>query len=193
MKTQKILFTYPDNNLRTTCTTVEPSKEVSAFGRQLLFVCRKLEGLGLAAPQVGFNVRVIAIDTLHCDKVAMYGYDPGDTSSSPVQKNYMRERASILMNPVITPLSNELVNTKEACLSVPGVEAPVARYKSIKINFIDVHGYPSEEIVTDCLNDRYGIIAQHEVDHLDGKLFIDKLEPYIYNKVVNKINKLRRK
>jgi peptide deformylase len=194
MKSQNIFATYPDEHLRKVCTPIETvTDEVKAFCRQLSIACVKLEGLGLAAPQVYHNVRIVAINVDHCDKVTEYGYDPGDTSSSPTQGHYSRKRNSILINPVITPLDDKMVKTKEACLSIPGVCCYVPRYKNISVSFIDAWGKPQVEVIRDCEADIYGIIVQHEVDHLDGKLFIDRIDQFEKNKVINKINKLRRR
>lgn len=107
----------------------------------------KKEGVGLAAPQISKNIRMVVINT----------------TDGPL----------CLINPVITKKSLAKELREEGCLSIPGVFGKVSRHKSVECQFINENGLKN-------LIKANGLVAQaiqHETDHLDGILFIDKLEP----------------
>lgn len=104
-------------------------------------------GIGIAGPQVGESRRVIIAEQGERNPIA-------------------------LVNPVIVSKSFGKVNSEEGCLSVPGMYGTVKRYKAVKVRALDRHGKPVE-IQDDSL---LAIILQHEIDHLDGILFIDKAQ-----------------
>lgn len=103
------------------------------------------DGVGLAAPQVGESLRLIAIDL----------------DSEPL----------IMINPKIIKKSWRKKIAEEGCLSVPKIYGPVKRHKKISVEFFDEHGQPQKNTYRDIP----ARIIQHETDHLDGVLFIDKL------------------
>jgi peptide deformylase len=105
-------------------------------------------GVGLAAPQVGKLIR-------------MFVYDDGD------------EHSGALCNPVIVWASPETTEAEEGCLSIPGTYFPVTRATSVRVEAFRVDGSP----VTLEAQDFLARIFQHEIDHLDGIMFIDRLEP----------------
>ena len=107
-------------------------------------------GLGIAAPQVGENIRVF-ITTLNYK-------EPGEMSV-------------VMVNPEIVEHSVETEVDEEGCLSLPGVYGNVARWKSLTVKFTDLKG-EQRTLKLEGLNAR---VVQHETDHLDGVLFIDKL------------------
>ena len=76
-----------------------------------------------------------------------------------------------MVNPVLTDTSKEMITAEEACLSVPDVFGFVRRYKSVTVEFLDHKGHKQ----TKKLKDFNATIIQHEIDHLDGVLFVDKL------------------
>ncbi len=110
----------------------------------------KAKGLGIAAPQVGENIRVF-LTTL--------GYDTE------------QERLVAMVNPKITYFSEEKVVAEEGCLSLPGTYGKVERSREIEVEFSDLEG--SKQVLR--LRDLDARVVQHELDHLDGVLFIDKL------------------
>ncbi|NDK07690.1 peptide deformylase [Candidatus Gracilibacteria bacterium] len=109
-------------------------------------------GVGLAAPQVGYNKRLIVASLLK---------DREDEKFPTV----------IMMNPIIIDSSEETCIEKEGCLSVPGKKGDVLRPKNIKIAYID----DNKKQVLLYLTGLSARIVQHEIDHLDGVLFVDKL------------------
>ena len=112
-------------------------------------------GAGLAAPQIGVSLAVVA-----------FGFDvnPRYPDAEPVPR-------TVLVNPGITPLSDEMEEGWEGCLSVPGIFADVTRSNDICVRALDRTGQPFE-LTTDGL---LSVCVQHEMDHLDGLLFLDRL------------------
>lgn len=107
-------------------------------------------GLGVAAPQVGFNIRLALARLNH---------------GTP------HEVVITMINPEITFLSPEFAEMEEGCLSIPGVFGPCRRSNEVVVRFFDVKGKKQTLRLTD-LNAR---IIQHEVDHLNGMLYVDRL------------------
>jgi peptide deformylase len=105
------------------------------------------DGIGLAAPQIGVSRRIIVF--------------------SP---NARREEARMLFNPRITERSRDITIQAEGCLSVPGVVVEIPRSRKIKFTALDLNGDPIEEVACD----HVARIIQHEVDHLNGILLIDR-------------------
>lgn len=111
-------------------------------------------GLGLAAPQVGVSERILLANFQYGKKVGeKYAIVP-------------------LINPEIVAHSDEEVMGEEGCLSLPEVFAPVKRYQNITVKYLNEKG---EETMLE-LSDLNARIVQHEIDHLDGKLFVDYLD-----------------
>ena len=112
-------------------------------------------GVGIAAPQVGELVRIATIEVTHNPR---YPYKP------PIP-------LTIVVNPVITALDDELVEINEGCLSVPNMRGNVMRHVNIRVRYWDREGRDHDEI-------KRGLTAgtfQHELDHLDGVLFLDRV------------------
>lgn len=112
-------------------------------------------GAGIAAPQVGELVR---ITTIEVTKNPRYPYKP------PIP-------LTIVVNPVIEFLDEELVEVNEGCLSVPNMRGNVMRHVNIRVRYLDRHGVERDEV-------KRGLTAgtfQHEIDHLDGLLFLDRV------------------
>jgi peptide deformylase len=110
-----------------------------------------LNGAGLAAPQIGVSQRVVIFGMEHNPRYP-------DAEVVPY---------TVLINPILTPLSDELENGWEGCLSVPGMRGVVPRYKELRYTGVDEHGRPIDRSVKDF----HARVVQHEVDHLDGILY----------------------
>ncbi|GAB4434960.1 MAG: peptide deformylase [Anaerolineae bacterium] len=137
------------------------ARKVTAFDRDLqaliddmLETMRAAPGVGLAAPQVGVSQRVIVIDMPDDEEV--YGPGAGETH--------------IVVNPEIVKASRETVEGTEGCLSIPGYAGAVERAESVKVRGQDRHGKPVRIKAEGWL----ARVFQHEIDHLDGVLFIDR-------------------
>ena len=132
------------------------SEEIQTFIDDLVETMHDASGAGLAAIQVYRPIRIVA---MHVKDNPRYPYKP----NIPL---------TILVNPILTPLSDERFDNYEGCLSVPDLRGVVSRYAELRVQALDRHGNAIDREVR-------GITAgtfQHEVDHLDGKLFVDRVE-----------------
>ncbi|MFV2032369.1 MAG: peptide deformylase [Gammaproteobacteria bacterium] len=118
------------------------------------------EGAGLAAPQIGVNLRVV-----------IFGYD-----SNPRYPEAPAIPETVLINPVITALHDEMEAGWEGCLSVPGMRGLVPRYTHIRYDGFDQHGHRIER-EADGFHAR---VVQHECDHLDGILYPQRIRDMRY-------------
>jgi peptide deformylase len=120
--------------------------------RDMRETMKKEKGVGLAAPQIGVNKRLILVET--------------------------EQGIEVFINPKIVSSSKAMVESEEGCLSVPKVYGMVRRHKKIKLKALKEDGTPVRLTATGLP----AIIFQHEIDHLDGVLFIDKVEK-IYKRI----------
>lgn len=131
------------------------SPEIQTLIDDLIDTMRAANGAGIAAPQVGELVRIATIEVTHNPR---YPYKP------PIP-------LTVVVNPEITFLDDELVEINEGCLSVPNMRGNVMRHVNIRVRYLDRHGDEHDEI-------KRGLTAgtfQHELDHLDGVLFLDRV------------------
>jgi peptide deformylase len=147
------LITGKDNEiLRAKSALVQKiDKKTKKFTDNMIETLNKENGLGLAAPQVGKNIRII---------VARLNYDTSEEMIIP------------MINPEIIYRSKETVTGEEGCLSLPGLYDKVERHKQIRVKFTDIKD--NAQILE--LDDLIARIIQHETDHLNGVLFIDLIK-----------------
>jgi peptide deformylase len=164
MAVREILH-YPDTRLRTV------AKPVKTFGDDTRWLVADMAetmyaapGIGLAATQVDVHQRVIVIDT-SVDKSDLH----------------------VFINPQLTDLEGETV-TEEGCLSVPGVFDNVQRAERVRVKALDADGN-AFTLETDGL---LAVCIQHEIDHLDGKVFVDYLSPLKQHRIGKKMLKHQR-
>ncbi|MDB5971956.1 MAG: peptide deformylase [Hydrocarboniphaga sp.] len=112
---------------------------------------RALNGAGLAAPQIGVDLRVV-----------IFGF-----VSSPRYPNAEAVPETILINPQLTPIDDEIEEGWEGCLSVPGLRGVVPRYKRLRYRGFDAAG----NVIDRSVDDFHARVVQHECDHLDGILY----------------------
>ncbi len=144
--------------LREKCKPVkEITPEILRIASELIQTMQAHNGLGLAAPQIGYNLRMFAIQIS----------DEIDEENYPIDAP-----PQVLINPIITRFSKEKIILSEGCLSIPGLHEDVIRPQSIDFEALDIHG---NKIVEKDLKHWRGRCIQHEYDHLDGILFIDRL------------------
>ncbi len=136
----------------------QPSKRVAQVNREIRQLVKEMlqtmysaDGIGLAAPQIGIHKQLIIVDC-----------EPDNSATPPV----------ILINPVIKEYSNDLCVVQEGCLSIPGVYLDVKRPEMIAVTYKDEQGRPQNLIATGLLSRA----IQHEMDHLNGVLFVDRVE-----------------
>jgi peptide deformylase len=148
--------------------TAGDMEQVRALVPRMLATMYAAPGIGLAAPQVGVGLRVAVVDLMANDKSKPYA----------------------LINPEVIARSDELATREEGCLSLPGQYADVTRPARVTIRYLDVEGarrqIDAEGLLSACM--------QHEIDHLDGVLFVDHLSALKRNMILRRLAKeLRQK
>lgn len=128
------------------------------------------EGVGLAAPQIGKNIRLVVID------------------ADPVAENFPEcaGRKFVLINPEVEILDGDRISRPEGCLSLPGISESVPRVEHIRLKWLDENFRSHEEEISGFL----ARIVQHECDHLEGKMFIDHLSGIRRQMIRGKLNNI---
>jgi peptide deformylase len=152
---ERSIVTLPDPILRRKARKItEFNDELQTLINDMIETMRMAPGVGLAAPQVNVSQRLIVVE---------FG-DEEDESVPP--------KLYVVVNPEITRVSNETELGTEGCLSIPGIGGDVDRPASIVVKGLNRHGQPSKIKASGWL----ARIFQHEIDHLDGVLFVDRAE-----------------
>ena len=179
------VLTYPNPLLRKKATSVDTfDSSLEEFAKNMLETMYKMKGIGLAATQVGDLRRLIVIDTTPLSQPQTDEEGKRYEETPQTEREKKIEQPLVLVNPELLEKTGD-TTYKEGCLSVPGYYEDVKRFNLIKIRYCDIHG-SAKELETDGL---LSICIQHEIDHLDGKLFIDRLSMIKANRVKNKIKK----
>jgi peptide deformylase len=157
---------FPDPRLRTKAKPVtDVDRTTHKIVEDMFETMYECKGIGLAATQVNIHQRIIVIDVSE-DKDEKY----------------------VFINPELTILDHAADSHDEGCLSVPGFYEVVERPKSVRIEALDQHGkrftIEPEGLLAICI--------QHEIDHLDGKLFVDYISPMKRNRIRKKLEKQHR-
>ncbi len=160
------ILEYPDPRLRTVASPVaEVTGEIRRLLDDMLETMYQAPGIGLAATQVNVHQRILVMDV-------------SETKDQPI----------CLINPELVDTQG-LVISDEGCLSVPGVTEPVERAETAQIRALDRDGnifeLPAEGLMAVCV--------QHEIDHLDGKLFVDYLSEIKRQRIKKKATKTRKR
>lgn len=125
--------------------------EIRQLAREMLQTMYSNDGIGLAAPQVGIHKQLLVVDI-----------DPENATHPPL----------VMINPAIVSSSPEQCAIQEGCLSIPGVFLDVVRPEMIEVSYKDENGRPHKIQATDLL----ARVIQHEMDHLNGVMFVDRVE-----------------
>lgn len=159
------LKVYPDPILAEKCADVEIG-DVSVLPvlEEMSKELYELEGAGLAAPQVGILKKLVVID-IRAEPATLYK----------------------MINPKIVWASEEMIDSKEGCLSLPGIRDTVSRHEKVRVEYYDENfekqTVEGEEFLSCCL--------QHEIDHLSGRLYIDRLSRLKKSRFLSKFRKLQ--
>ena len=163
------ILIHPDPRLKKLCPPIgEITDEIRTLGRDMLETMYDAPGVGLAGPQIGVMRRIITMD---CTK---------DPEAAP--------RPMVLVNPEIIWSSEDLSIYEEGCLSIPDQYAEVERPAIVRVRWTDLDGAVQEEEMTGL----WATCVQHEIDHLDGKMYIDYLGPLKRQMITRKMEKLKR-
>jgi peptide deformylase len=159
------VLTFPDERLRTVAKPVqEVTPEIQKFVDDMIETMYQEDGIGLAATQVDFHQRIVVIDV-----------------------SETRDQPRVLINPEILEKRGE-DGIEEGCLSVPGSRALIPRAAEVTVRALDRDG---KEFTFEA-DDLLAICVQHELDHLQGKLFVDYLSPLKRKRIKEKLEKIKR-
>ncbi len=163
------ILIHPDPRLKKTAAPIETIDDgLKKLAEDMLETMYDAPGIGLAAPQLGISKRLIVMDCVR-DK---------DEKPEPM----------VLFNPKVIWQSEGLNTYEEGCLSIPEQYGEVERPAEVKVTWQDINGADCEGTF-DAL---WATCVQHEIDHLDGKLFIDYLKPLRRQMITRKMQKLKR-
>ncbi|MCF8509868.1 MAG: peptide deformylase [Rhodobacteraceae bacterium] len=161
------ILIHPDPRLKKLCEAVtEVTPALRSLADDMLETMYEAPGIGLAAPQIGVMSRIIVMD---CIK---------DGPPEPM----------VLLNPQVLWASEDVNVYEEGCLSIPDQYAEVKRPAAVKVAWMDLDGKLQERDFSGL----WATCVQHEIDHLDGKLFIDYLGPLKRQMITRKMEKLKR-
>lgn len=161
------ILIHPDPRLKKVCDPVtEITPEVHRLAEDMLETMYDAPGIGLAAPQVGVTKRVLVMD---CIK---------EGPPEPM----------VLLNPELVWASEDVSSYEEGCLSIPEQYAEVRRPAAVTVRWTGLDGAAQERT----FEGLWATCVQHEIDHLDGKLFIDYLGPLKRQMITRKMEKLKR-
>ncbi|MDZ7905102.1 MAG: peptide deformylase [Cypionkella sp.] len=161
------ILIHPDPRLKKPCEPIaKVTPDIAALAADMLETMYDAPGVGLAAPQVGVLMRLFVMD---CIK---------DGPPEPM----------VLINPEVV-WSSEATNVyEEGCLSIPDQYAEITRPETVRVTWTDLNGAACEREFSGL----WATCAQHEIDHLNGRLFIDNLGPLKRQMITRKMEKLKR-
>lgn len=163
------ILIHPDPRLKKVCEPVEAiTPDIGKLAEDMLETMYDAPGVGLAAPQIGVTKRLLVMDCVKEDGAA--------------------PRPMVLVNPEVTWSSEDLSVYEEGCLSIPDQYAEVKRPALVRVAWTALDGTRQEEEFAGL----WATCVQHEIDHLNGKLFIDYLGPLKRQMITRKMEKLKR-
>ena len=163
------IILHPDPRLKTRTEAVETiDQALEKLADDMLETMYAAPGIGLAAPQIGVMKRLLVMD---CEK---------EEDAEP--------RPMVLINPEVTWASDEQNVYEEGCLSIPDQYADVERPAEVDVTWLGLDG----ETHSERFDGLWATCVQHEIDHLNGKLFIDYLKPLKRQMITRKMQKLKR-
>lgn len=163
------ILILPDERLRAIAEPIDKIDDgIRQLAQDMLDTMYDAPGIGLAAPQVGELRRIVVMDL-----------SKDDEPKAPI----------VMINPEILSYSDETVTTEEGCLSIPELYYEVERPAEVKVRYTSLEG----ETVEREAGDRLAICIQHELDHLDGVLYIDYLSRLKRDRVLKKFQKQARR
>ena len=163
------ILIHPDPRLKKPADPVaDITDDLRVLAHDMLSTMYDAPGIGLAAPQVGVGLRLIVLDC--------------------VKKEGEAPRPLAMVNPEVVAASDHLNTYEEGCLSFPEMYADVTRPAEVTVRWTDLDGAAREETFAGL----WATCVQHEIDHLDGRLFVDYLSPLRRQLITRKMVKLKR-
>jgi len=165
------VYLYGQSVLRKTAEDIDANyPDLPALIADMFDTLDHAEGVGLAAPQIGRSIRVLVVDL-----DALADKEPG-----------LKGFRKVFINAHIEELSGEEVTKEEGCLSLPGIHENVKRPSQVRLKYMDENFTPHDELFTGYK----ARVIQHELDHLNGKYFIDRISPIRKQLIKGKLNKI---
>jgi peptide deformylase len=165
------IYLYGHPVLRKTTKDISPDyPNLSVLLENMFETMYKAEGVGLAAPQIGLNDRILVID--------LSPYKDQDPACNDFKK--------VFINAHIIEKDGEENTMEEGCLSIPNIHEKVPRFNQIRIQYLDENLQPHDEVYTGYK----ARVIQHEYDHLDGILFVDHISGLRKQMIRSKLNKI---
>ena len=165
MSDLKILI-FPDPKLRKVAKKIDKfDKSLEILAQDMLQIMYEANGIGLAATQIDVHIRLVVMDL-----------------------SEERNDPRVFVNPEYTILDKSLFTYEEGCLSIPGFNEEISRPSKILLKWQDLQGNFHE----DQPDGIFTVCAQHEIDHLDGKLFVDYLSPIKRDRIRKKLENKRK-
>ena len=162
------ILILPDERLRAIAEPIEKIDDgIKQLAKDMLETMYDAPGIGLAAPQIGELKRIVVMD---------------------LAKDGEKPEPRVLINPEILKVSEEIAVSEEGCLSIPELYYDVERPAAVTVRYTDLDG----KTVTVDATDRLSVCMQHELDHLDGVLYIDYLSRLKRDRVLKKFEKAER-
>lgn len=159
------ILVLPDARLRAVADPIDAvDDDIKALAKDMLETMYDAPGIGLAAPQIGVMKRIVVMD------LAKEGEKP---------------EPMVLINPEITKFSDVVQTTEEGCLSIPELYYDVERPDAVTVKYTDLDG---NEVIKEA-EGKLAVCIQHELDHLDGVLYIDYLSRLKRDRVIKKFDK----
>jgi len=153
------VYVYGHPVLRKVASEITPEyPELKQLIKNMFETMRKADGVGLAAPQIGYSIRLIVIDA---------------TATASEEKPDLIDFKKVLINPQIINYEGEEWTYNEGCLSLPEIREDVNRPSKIRVRYFD----ENFDVFDQEFDGMRARIIQHEYDHIEGKLFVDRLNP----------------
>ncbi len=163
------ILVLPDERLRAVADEIDTvDDEIRTLAEDMIETVHDAPGIGLAAPQIGVMRRIIVVDVAEKDE-----------PPAPFA----------MINPEILAVSEETAVSEEGCLSIPEIYYEVERPAEVTVRYLDLDGKSVETHATG----RLAVVVQHEIDHLDGVLYIDYLSRLKRDRVIKKFQKAARR
>ncbi len=174
------IIAYGDPILRKKTNAISgQSKELDTLIKNMWETMYNANGVGLSAPQIGKSIRIFIVDSSPFAK---------SDRANPNESEKLEKFKKVFINPTLIEEKGAIVKYEEGCLSIPAIFHKIDRKEQIKLHYFDEDFNEHEELFD-------GLIAriiQHEYDHLEGKLFIDKLSPFKKDLIKNKLSVIQK-
>ena len=165
---------YGNPILRKRCKPIgEITEEIRELAESMMAVLEEWKGIGLAAPQVGHAIRLFVASSYVELPEGKWGIVP----------------PKVYINPELTLHSDEVIEDNEGCLSIPGIRGNVVRPLRVRVQALDLNG----DTFTEDLEGYNARIRMHENDHINGVLFIDRLQPALRKELEPELRAIKKK